>query len=146
MNMAISLTKISDFKFSFLVRSKSETAYNGEVDEVTGGVLAIRGGAPTLKGDLIEVDKTKKKIRDLTLRNLGEGFDVNVEYLGVNANFQSNSDMKEYCFKLQPTFKGYNIFSEYNVNTKKANPRQLYINTETGKEERVAFADGTVSH
>ncbi|MFL0245595.1 hypothetical protein [Candidatus Clostridium stratigraminis] len=222
----ISLTKLPDLIYSFRMLGKDGISYLGEIDAVTGEVLEIRGGVPTLKGDLIEVDKAKKKIRDLTIRNLGEGFDVNVEYLGVNVNFQSNSDAKVYCFKLQPTFKGYNIFSEYNVmldarsntiynystlilrgniliagdralkadekynpeealknlaaddinkelfkykdtyfiksmftgeyvlvhyyeemvDTKKANPKKLYINTETGKEEWIAFADGTVSY
>jgi uncharacterized membrane protein YkoI len=222
----ISLTKLPDLIYSFRMHGKDDVSYLGEIDAVTGEVLNIRGGGSDLKGDLIEVDKAKEKIRDITLRNLGEGFGVNVEYLGINVNFQSNSDMKVYCFKLQPTFKGYNIFSEYNVmvdarsntiynysalifrgniptaedralrtdvkynpqeamksiaavdinkelfkykdtyfiksmfngeyvlvhyyeemvDTKKANPRQLYINAETGEEERIAFADGTVSY
>lgn len=112
----ITLIKSYDYKYIYKINSKKKESYTGEIDKVTGRILAINGGsAVLLKGDLIEVEKVKETIRDITIRNLGEGFDVKIDYQGINVNFHSDRDIKVYTFNVQPTFRGYPIFDFYNV-------------------------------
>lgn len=102
--------------YDFRTPAKAPMCY-GEIDALTGKIISFsEEGGPEGSGEMIDLEKAKDRIKEITKRNLGEDIEAKIEYLGINANYHSSSDIKVYCFKVQPSLKGYSIFEELNVN------------------------------
>lgn len=89
--------------------------YVGTIDCYSGRIITFTGGGGQTKGTLINVKKAKETAREMVVRNYGKDFDVKIEDLGINSNYFSYDGAKVYCFTVQPTFKGYKIFSPISI-------------------------------
>lgn len=89
--------------------------YHGEIDAYTGNIVSILSNSPDKSGELLPLDTAKENLLEFLGRNYGKEQRFDVEYLGINYNFSSNTDMKMYSFMVYPVINGLKVDSKLSI-------------------------------
>ena len=85
---------------------KDGTFYYGQLDAFTGDLISVNSSASTT-GELLPLDSAEAHLTEFLTRLYGKDFTYQTEYLGINYNFSSNTDIKLYTWRVYPTFRDY---------------------------------------
>lgn len=81
----------------------------GTIDAYTGKLQRLQVNSRKEAGELLPLEKIKDNLQTFLNREYGDDIDFNIEYLGINHNFHSNTDIKLYSFQVYPVYKGYKV-------------------------------------
>jgi hypothetical protein len=96
-----SLKKRGYSDFAVMSKKNNFRVY-GRLDAYTGKILSINTSNNELEGDIISVEKAQSALLKFMKEQYGPGYDFNIEYLGINKNFGSNTDIKLHTFLFTP--------------------------------------------
>lgn len=109
----------SDFE---VVSNKNNFKLYGNIDAFTGKIVSIKTSDNALKGDTISVEKAEDAALKFMREQYGPGYDFKIKYLGINKNFDSNTDIKLHTFLFTPAVSNIPFLRGV----------QIYIDARTG--------------
>jgi hypothetical protein len=136
------LEKVSTWGEVTFDLKKDGTFYYGQLDAFTGDLIAVHTSAST-SGELLPLSSAETHLSEFLTRLNGKDFTYQTEYLGINYNFTSNTDIKLYTWRVYPTFQGYRfkntMFLRFDART-----GELYMfDTERGPIRKIEWDPNT---
>jgi hypothetical protein len=116
-----SLEKLGYSDFAVISKKNNFRVY-GRLDAYTGKILSIETSNNAENGDIIGVEKAQAAALKFMKQQYGSKYNFKIDYLGINKNFGSNTDIKLHTFLFTPEVNSIPFLTG----------AQIYVDARTG--------------